>query len=186
MENKPIDEFLSTKGGLLKTQTPYVDPRSTAKTTTDKSVRMRIQPFLYTIYRRFFSEGILPHNDIADKYQKDPEKFHKYLKEIGEGDKFEEYFAPDPDLKAQIKEVSRRKALDVIENLIDRRNSTPNREDILPADPLPTIDEIKEKEQLLLGKLDRIADYIYENLSAGERKVILSYFRKKIQRNGKF
>ena len=58
MENE-VNEFVNPGGEPIGSKIPNIDPKTSAKTTTDKSVRMRAQPFMYTVYRRFFSESEL-------------------------------------------------------------------------------------------------------------------------------
>ena len=175
--DKDINEFVSADGGLISSKVPNVDPKTTAATTTDKSMRMRAQPFMYTVYRRFFSEGELPHTKKADEMKNNPKGFHDYLKSIKEGDAFESYFQKDNSPEAKLKEISRSKAYDMMETLLSNRTSTI---DVMRKTPV-TIDEIKNKEILLVDKLTKIAETIKELMSEDEKKVILSYFGEKIR-----
>lgn len=175
---KKLDEFVNSDGTLISSKIPNIDPLTTAKTTTDKSIRMRAQPFMYTVYRRFFSEGEeLLHTKKADQMKDDPKKFHEYLKTIGEGDSFEKYFQKPVTPKDKLKEISRIKAYEVMETLINRRA---NNNDIVTK-TLPTIDEIKNKEILLVDKLTKLAETIRDIMTEDEKKVISSYFNEKIR-----
>ena len=46
---------------------------------------------------------------------------------------------------------------------------------------LPTIEEIKNKEILLVDKLTKLAEAIKSVMSEEEKKVLLSYFAKQIK-----
>jgi hypothetical protein len=173
--SKKIDEFVNADGALIKSKIPNTNPLTTAKTTTDKSMRMRAQPFLYTVYRRFFSESELQHTEKADEMKDNPEGFHKFLESIGEGEAFESYFQKDP--KAKLKEIAKDKAYNVLETLLANRKST---QDVFNKTP-PTIDEIKNKEILLVDKLTKLAETIRTVMSEEEKQVILSYFSEKIR-----
>jgi hypothetical protein len=172
------NEFVNQGGKLIGSKIPNTSAYTTAKNTTDKTVRMSRQPFMYTIYRRFFSEEELPHTAKADEYANNPKLFYEYLENLGEAEQFEKYFQPSNDPKDKLREASRMKAYEIM---------LKNRKDV--SDVLPdirnevTIDEIREKEELLLGKLDKITEYINREMNPSEKKVILSYFKQKI-RNG--
>ena len=176
MDNK-MNEFVNADGEPIGSKIPIVDPKTSAKTTTDKSVHMRAQPFMYTVYRRFFGEGELPHTAKADEMKDNPQKFHEYLKSIGEGDKFESYFQKDESPKAKLKEISRIKAYDMMEALLANKGTS---SDIVTRQ-LPTIEEIKNKEILLVDKLTKLAETIKSVMSEEEKKVLLSYFAQQIK-----
>jgi hypothetical protein len=59
---------------------------------------------------------------------------------------------------------------------LSKRNST----EIIKRN-LPTIDEIKNKEILLLDKLTKIAETIKDVMNEEEKNVIMSYFAEKIK-----
>jgi len=170
-----IKEFVNADGKLISSKVPNTDPKTTAKTTTDKSMKMRAQPFMYTVYRRFFSENELPHTKKADEMKNNPKGFHQYLESIGESDKFESYFQKDP--KAALDEIAKEKAYKMMETLF---TSKKNETDVLSKNQI-TIDEIRGKEQLLVDKLTKIAETIKHVMSEDEKKVLLSYFSQKIK-----
>lgn len=170
-----IKEFVNADGKLISSKVPNTDPKTTAKTTTDKSMKMRAQPFMYTVYRRFFSENELPHTKKADEMKDNPKGFHQYLESLGEGDKFESYFQKDP--KAALDEVAKEKAYKMMETLF---SSKKDETDVLSKSQM-TIDEIRGKEQLLVDKLTKIAETIKHVMSEDEKKVLLSYFSQKIK-----
>ena len=174
---KQVNEFVNADGEPIGSKIPIVDPKTSAKTTTDKSVHMRAQPFMYTVYRRFFSENELPHTEKADELKDNPKGFHEYLESIGEGDKFESYFQKDDSPQAKLKEISRIKAYEMMEALLSNKG---NNNDIV-SKQLPTLEEIKNKEVLLVDKLTRLAEAIKNVMNEDEKKVILSYFAKQIK-----
>ena len=174
---KEVNEFVNAGGEPIGSKIPITDPKVSAKTTTDKSVRMRAQPFMYTVYRRFFSESELPHTAKADEMKDNPKGFHQYLETMGEGDKFESYFQKDDSAQAKLKEISRIKAYDMMEALLSNKG---NNQDIMTKTP-PTIEEIKNKEILLVDKLTKLAEAIKNLMSEEEKKVLLSYFAKQIK-----
>ena len=171
-----IKEFVNADGTLINSKVPITDPKTTAKTTTDKSMKMRAQPFMFSTYRRFFSENELPHTQKADELQENPEGFHKFLESIGEGQNFEQYFQKD-DAKGKLKEVSRDKAYKMLETLLANKDT---RQDVLTKTP-PTIEEIQGKETLLVDKLTKVADTIRQVMDEEEKKVILNYFSQRIK-----
>jgi hypothetical protein len=170
-----IKEFVNADGKLISSKVPNTDPKTTAKTTTDKSMKMRAQPFLYTVYRRFFSEAELPHTNKADEMKNDPKGFHDYLNTIGEGDKFESYF--QKDTKAKLSEIAKEKAYGVMETLFSQKK---DQTDVISKHQM-TIDEVRGKEQLLVDKLTKIAETVKNVMSEEEKKIILSYFTEKIK-----
>ena len=176
---KNVNEFINSDLSLIKGDEPNVDAKITAKKTTDQVVKAIGQPFMYGAYRRYYlSEKELPHTGKADEYKDDPEKFHNYLKELNEDNEFENYFKKPDNPKNKLKEISRIKAYEVIDRILDRNKQRDS--DILQKETLPTIEEIKERETLLLDKLTKIADYVKNEMSEQEKKVILDYFKNQI------
>lgn len=174
---KEVNEFVNHGGEPIGSKVPNVDPKTSAKTTTDKSVRMRAQPFMYTVYRRFFSENELPHTQKADEMKDNPKGFHEYLESIGEGDSFESYFQKDESPEAKLKEISRAKAYKMMETLLSSKKSDTD----MVHRELPTIDEVKNKEILLFDKLTKLAEAIKSVMNEEEKQVLLSYFAKQIK-----
>ena len=172
-----IKEFVNADGTLISSKIPNTDPKTTAKTTTDKSMGMRAQPFMYSAYRRFFSEGELPHNEKADEMKDNPEAFHKFLESVNESDKFESYFQKVDDTKDKLKEIAKEKAYKMMETILANRKP---QSDVIRKTP-PTIDEIRGKETLLVDKLTKLAQTIKSILSDDEKQVLLSYFNQQMQ-----
>ena len=176
MANK-VDEFVNAGGTLINSKIPNTDPKTTAKTTTDKSMKMRVQPFTFSSYRRFFSESELPHTEKADEFKDSPDKFHSYLKSLGEDHSFESYFQKDKSPKDKLKEISKNKAYNVLETLLANRDE---RQEVFDK-VQPTLEEIQGKERLLFDKLSKIADAIKNVLSDDEKRLVLNYFAQKIK-----
>lgn len=174
---KQVNEFINAGGEPIGSKIPNVDPKTSAKTTTDKSISMRAQPFMYTVYRRFFSENELPHTKKADEMKDNPKGFHEYLESIGEGDKFESYFQKSNSPKDKLKEISRLKAYEMMEALLSDKRANSD----IVSKQLPTLEEIKNKEILLVDKLTKIAEAIKNVMNEDEKKVLLSYFAKQIK-----
>ena len=106
-----------------------------------------------------------------------PKAFHEYLESIGEGDQFESYFQKDDSPKSKLKEVGRIKAYEMMEALLSNKGAN---NDIVTKQ-LPTLEEIKNKEVLLVDKLTRLAEAIKSVMSEDEKKVLLSYFANQIK-----
>lgn len=174
-----LSEFINDDMGLINGNVPNVDGKISARKTTDQTVKAVTQPFMYGAYRRYYlSEKELPHTSKADELKDNPKKFHEYLKEINEENSFEDYFKEIKTPKDKLKEISRVKAYEVIEQIFDKNKVKDA--DLLQKQTLPTIDEIKEKETLLLDKLTKIAEYVKNEMSEQEKKVILDYFKNHI------
>jgi hypothetical protein len=172
--NSNVKEFVNSDGTLISGKTPNIDAKTSAKTTTDKSVGMRTQPYNFTVYNVKLQEKDQPYSKEANEML--AEDFYKFLESVGEEVKFEEYFEIS-DPKERLKEISRKKAYKVMETILTKRSIS---QDVLTKQP-PTIEEIKNKEILLLDKLAKIADTIKGVMSEDEKKVILSYFSEKIK-----
>lgn len=177
--NNELKEFIDDEMNIISGDQPNLEPSIVAKKTTDHQIKATGQPFMFGSYRRFYlQEKELPHNDTADKFKDEPKKFYEYLKEINQETEFESYFQKDNSAKSKLKEVSRLKAYDVIERILNKQSSV---NDLFEKEELPTIEEIKNKETLLLDKLDRIAEYIKNGMSESEKRVVLEYFTNKIK-----
>lgn len=165
---KNIKEFINSDMGLIHSKVPNLDPKITAKKTTDGSIPMRTQPYNYTIYNIKLQEKELEHSKKAAKYSKDPKKFHDYLQSIGEGDKFEEYFETKKTNESFLKTVSKNKFFDLVENILEEEKTQ-------------QINEIKQKEPILMEKLNKITETIKSVLNENERDVLLKYLNKRLK-----
>lgn len=159
---------------------PNINPKTTSKSTSDKIMRMVAQPFVFSNYRRYYGESVLPYNEEADKHKDNPKKFYNFLKEKGAENTFETYFTDEKPVDTKLKEISRQKAIGIIEDILTKRqiyNDVFNKEN---EDSLPTLDEVKGKNKLIFSQLDKILEYAKNNLSGGEKKLVLSYIHENL------
>lgn len=176
---KNIKEFINPDGTtLISSKIPNIDPKTSAKKTTDASIPMRTQSYNYTIYNVKLQEKELEHSKKANEMAKEPQKFHEYLKSIGEGEKFEEYFEinesfvekNEKNYESTLRGISRKKAYDVIENLlnnIDSENYTGKK----------TIEEVKTKEPMLVEKFVKMVEAIKTVMDEEDKQILLNYFK---------
>ena len=130
------------------------------------------------MYERSLSENEMPYNEEADAMCESPEEFNKFLQEKGVENTFESYFVEKKiDLKKELKEDAKNKAIKMAEQILSQRKEN---SDVIDNKPLPEIDDIKEKDELLFSKLEKIGDYIQKNMSIQEKIVIDKYFNKLI------
>jgi len=175
-----LKEFISDDYGALNDKTPSnLDPKTTSHTTSDKLMKMVGQPFVFTNYRRYYGEAVLPFNEQADENKENPEKFYNFLKKHKAEATFEEYFH-EKKPGDEINEIAKQKAIDIIEDIITKRqiyHDVFNRED---ESNLPSIDEIKDSNKLIFGQLDKILEFVKNNLDDTQKKLILSYISENL------
>jgi hypothetical protein len=109
-----------------------------------------------------------------------PKKFYEHLKKVGAENTFEKYFTDERPVDTKLKEIATAKAIDIIEDILTKKqiyDDVFNREN---PDNLPTIDEIKGENKLIFSQLDRILEYIKNNLDGSEKKLILSYIHENL------
>lgn len=174
-----LKEFISDDYGALNDKTPSnLDPKTTSHTTSDKLMKMVGQPFVFTNYRRYYGESVLPFNNEADNYKDKPEKFYNFLKKNKSESTFEEYFH-EKKPSDEINEIAKQKAIDIIEDIITKRQiyqDVFNRKN----DSTTTIDEVKESNKLIFGQLDKIIEFVKNNLDESQKRLILSYINENI------
>jgi hypothetical protein len=175
-----VQEFISAKNSAyLISGDEDGNMGTTSKSTTDQVVAATRQPLSFTNYRRYPTEASLPYNEQADQMQNEPQKFYDFLKENGVEYTFEAYFVESkPNTKEGIKEIAKQKAIKMAEQILSQRRT--NQDVIRKPESLPTIDEIKQKDNIIVSKLERIAEYCKTNMSDDERKVLLSHFNSLI------
>ena len=145
-----------------------------------------LQGMVWMNYRRFYGETdeTLPFAKEADKWEKDPESFFKFLKSKGKGDEFNKYFVKKEEKKdvvSAINEVAKDKMKQLVEDLVTKK-----REDELVKKSdmdKPTIDQIKEREPALLKKITAIAESIKSVFEEVERDVIVDYIEQIVNSN---
>lgn len=183
--NKNIKEFIDVDGDIIKGDKKYIDYTATTHDTTDAAILKTRQPFVFQNYRRYYGESTLPFNDEADKCKDNPEKFHKFLYERGMEDTFEDYFVEvrpkmkdvkSANPKDELKKVAKEKAFKMLEDLLAKRNEG----ETLISKKTTTIEEIKGKENLILGKFDQLIEFFNENMDEAEKRVLLDYFQKSL------
>lgn len=183
--NNDIKEFINSDGSIIKGDKKYIDYTATTHDTTDASISKTRQPLDFYMNARYYSEATLPFNDEADKCKNDPEKFYKFLYEKGMEDTFEDYFLEKKpkmkdvkpvDPKEELKKVAKEKAFKMLETLLAKNNQS----DRLISKESVTIEEIKDKENLILGKFDRLIEFFNENMNEVEKKVLMDYFQKSL------
>jgi len=185
MENsKKIKEFIDSDGTIISGDMKHIDYKNTSHDTTDAAILKTRQPFVFQNYRRYYGEATLPFNEEADKQKDSPEKFYEFLYKKGLENTFEDYFIevktkkdvkpanPEEDITKSKKDM----AFKMLEDLMSRGKDS----SIITRDMPVTIEEIKEKENLILGKLDKLIEFFNENMNESEKKVLLDYFKKSL------
>lgn len=146
-----------------------------SKSTTDQVVSATRQPVDIANYRRFPTEASLPFNEQADAMATEPEKFYEFLREKSMEDTFEAYFVEDKSfLKNKLKEAALANALKMAEQILNHKNTET---DVLDKN-IPTIEELKEREGLIITKLEKIGEYCKSHLSPQEKKLIINHFNR--------
>ena len=163
-KNKDIKEFIDADGDIISGDKNHIDYNNTTHKTTDATILMTRQPFVFQNYRRYYGESVLPFNEVADSCKNDPKKFYEFLEKKGMEHTFEDYFveikpkmkdvkpANEADPKDKLKEIAKEKAYKMLETLLAKRKDS----DYLISRNMPTIDEIKNKEKLLFDKFKDI------------------------------
>ena len=185
--NKNINEFIDADGDIIKGDKKYIDYTATTHDTTDATILKTRQPFVFQNYRRYYGESTLPFNKQADECKGSPEKFYNFLYEKGMEHTFEDYFLEvkpkkevkpaNPNPKDKLKEISKEKAFKMLETLLAKKAE---KEDIITKEET-TIDEIRKKENLILGKFDQLIEFFNNNMTESEKKILLSYFQNSLK-----
>ena len=182
---KNIKEFIDSDGDIISGDKKYIDYTSTTHDTTDAAILKTRQPFVFQNYRRYYGESTLPFNKTADECKDNPEKFYNFLYERGLEHTFEDYFlevkpkkeVKPADPKEELKRKSKEKAFKMLEDLLSKKT---NKDDILEKEVI-TIDEIRKKENLILGKFDQLIEFFNNNMNESEKKILLSYFQNNLK-----
>jgi len=182
MEKQVVKEFIDTDGTMINSKMPpNVNRMATSKQTTDQHVASARQGMVWMNYRRFYGEedATLPFEKEADKWEKNPEAFFKFLKSKGKEKEFNQYFVKKTekmDVKKKLDEGARDKMQELVEDLVAKRRE----EDLVKKndEDKPTIDQIKEREPALMKKITAIAESIKSVFAENERDVIISYIEQ--------
>lgn len=180
--NKDIKEFIDADGMIISGDKKHVDYKNTSHDTTDAAILKTRQPFVFQNYRRYYGEATLPFNEEADKHKESPEKFYDFLYKKGLENTFESYFIEFVD-KKDVKSVESEEDIDESEKelsfkMLEDLMSKGEERGIITTETPMTIEEIRDKENLILGKFDRIIEFFNENMNESEKKVLLDYFKK--------
>lgn len=176
---KKLYEFVDSNGFLIKGAIPNIDPKVSAKHTTDKSIAQSRQSYNWTIYNVKLQENPLEYSKDLETMGGDPEKFYQFLKNKGQQEKFKDYFQRnDADSNGNNNQNQQQSQVGVSETLLPKSSST-NR-DFVPKNRV-SIEEIKQKETLLLDKLTKIAEAMKSCLNEEEKNEVISYFKEKMK-----
>lgn len=182
METPVIKEFIEDDGTLINSKMPpNINRMATSKSTTDQHVAASRQGMVWMNYRRFYGETdeTLPFTKEADKWEKDPESFFKFLKSKGKEDEFKKYFVrkeEKKDVTSALNEVARNKMQELVNDLVTKK-----REDELVKkqfEDKPTISQLEERETALMKKITQVAESIKSVFNEDERDVIIDYIEQ--------
>lgn len=181
MSQTIVKEFIEKDGTLINSKMPpTINPMAASNKTTDQHISQSRQGMVWMNYRRFYGEDNekLPYTAQADKYEKDPEKFYKYLKSIGKGKEFNKYFVKKEEDKTGVqtvlKESGRIKMKDLVEDIIAKKS--PIGDIVKKKDnEIANIDQLKEKYPAMLKKVTSLAEGIKDSFSEPEQDVIIDY-----------
>ena len=180
MQKKDINEFITPDYGSLSSKMPPdTNAKGESHITSDKMMRMVAQPFVFVNYRRYYGEAELPYSEEADKFAKNPEKFYEFLKSKGAEKEFESYFTNEKPVEDKLKNVKKEKFIKMLEVILTKKDIE---NDVFSKDDgnLPTMDEVKDKNKLIFGHLDKILEFVKQNMDEKEKKLILSYIKENI------
>jgi hypothetical protein len=156
-----------------------------SKQTTDQHVASARQGMVWMNYRRFYGETDenLPFAKEADKWEKDPQSFFKFLKSKGKQDEFNKYFVKKEDKKETtnaakvLKEYQKDKMKKLVEDLITKKRE--NADIVKKKDEdVPSIENLKEREPALFKKITSIAETIKSVFTDKERDVVIDYINQ--------
>lgn len=182
METPVIKEFIEDDGTLINSKMPpNINRMATSKSTTDQHVAASRQGMVWMNYRRFYGETdeTLPFTKEADKWEKDPESFFKFLKSKGKQYEFKKYFVrkeEKKDVKSTLNETARIKMQELVNDLVSKRRE----EELVKKDSedKPTIDQLKERETVLIKKITTVAESIKSVFTEDECDVIIDYIEQ--------
>ena len=182
MSQTIVKEFINTDGTLINSKMPpgtVVNPMAVSNKTTDQHISVSRQGMVWMNYRRFYGEDneVLPYTKQADKFEKDPEKFYKFLKSIGKTKDFNKYFVKKEekkDVQTVLKEASRIKMKDLVEDIIAKKDTIT---DIVKKkdNEVANIDQLQEKYPAMMKKVTTLAEGIRDSFSEPEQDVIIDY-----------
>jgi hypothetical protein len=185
MEKQDIKEFIEDDGTLINSKmTPNLNRQAMSKQTTDQHVATSRQGMVWMNYRRFYGEadGELPFAKEADKWEKDPESFFKFLKSKNKQGEFNKYFAKKPDGKSEttntpkiLKEYQRDKMKKLVEDLVTAKREGEGELVKKKDEDKPSIGQLKEREPALFKKITSVAETVKSVFTDKEQDVIIDY-----------
>ena len=174
MKEENINEFIEKDGTLINSKMPpSVNGMAVSNKTTDQHVSASRQGMVWMNYRRFYGEDneVLPFTKEADKWEKDPEKFFKFLKSKGKEKEFSKYFVKK-DTETILKESGRMKMRELVEDIVTKKKAIG---DIVSKKDDISLEDVKEKNPAILKKIEDIAESIKSSFTEGEQDVIIDY-----------
>lgn len=78
------------------------------------------------------------------------------------------------NLKDKLKEAARANAWKLAEQLLNQKKKEDS--DIINKTPIPSIEQLKEKEGIIIEKLDKLMEFCKNNFTPTENKALISYF----------
>ena len=177
---KNVKEFIDSEGNLIGGDKPNLNPNTTAKHTTDKTINQSRMPYNFSIYSAKLQENDMEFSKKADEFKEDPKKFYEYLKGFGKEDKFLDYFErkdQDNQIKEKLKEAAKRKAYEMMEDILKKKKQD---KDVINKNKV-TIEDIKEKEPALFKKYERLIETLKDELNHEEKMVLVNHFKNKMK-----
>ena len=182
MEKQVVKEFIDADGTMINSKMPpNINRMATSKQTTDQHVASSRQGMVWMNYRRFYgeTEEVLTFEKEADKWEKNPEAFFKFLKSKGKEKEFNKYFVKKTeqmDVKKKLDEGAKNKMQELVEDLVTQRRE----EELVKKndEDKPSINQIKEREPALMKKITAIAESIKSVFEEPERDVIIEYIEQ--------
>lgn len=189
MEKQGIKEFIEDDGTLINSKMkPNLNRQAMSKQTTDQHVASSRQGMVWMNYRRFYGETdeTLPYAKEADKWEKSPESFFKFLKSKGKEKEFNKYFVKKEKKAAVvnaskvIKEAQKNKMKDLVEVLMSKKHE--NGELVKKtSEDKPAINQLRERETALFNQIDMILKKIQEAFTdSDEKDAIVDYITQTI------
>lgn len=184
MEKQPIKEFIEDDGTLINSKMPpNLNRQAMSKQTTDQHVATSRQGMVWMNYRRFYGEAdkALPFSKEADKWEKDPESFFKFLKSKGQQSEFNKYFVKKPEGGAEttntakvLKEFQKDKMKKLVEDLVTAKREG---SDIVKKkdEDTASIEKLKEREPVLFKKITSISETIKSVFTDKEQDAVIDY-----------
>jgi hypothetical protein len=189
MEKQAIKEFIEKDGTLINSKMkPNLNRQAMSKQTTDQHVSAARQGMVWMNYRRFYGEAgeVLPFVKEADKWEKNPEAFYKFLKTKGKTSDFNKYFVKKEDgvektnVTKVLKEAQRNKMQTLIEDLLTKKRENIELVKNNSKDK-NTITDLRKKNPEVFKLINEVIKKITDEFTDSDDKdVIVDYITQKI------